>query len=346
MTKGRIILFVGLLLLTAFISYKLWNKKAPDSTIKIGWQSAWATQGQLAEVLQKTNILSLNGVKGDFKSFTYGAPLSEAALAGELDVAFVGDQPAITLLSKSDDWKIIGRLMDFRVGIVVPANSDIKSIADLKGKTLGIPFGSSTHRVALQLLKEARLEPDKDVKILNIDIQEQNEIVKAGGNKIWKGVDAFASWDHHIANYEKQGWAKVISSNTALGVILMSEKYMKANPEAAVKFLSAFKMAYFYYSQHQNDANKWFANATQGKFDITLLSKVALIEQNLSAKNLSDVHIEITFEDKSLLQTAADFAKHNQLTKSEVKIENSVIDLRDKVDKMVSESSQDKIKVQ
>ena len=342
----RFILLTVLLLSLIFISYKLLNKQSPDPTLRIGWQSAWATQGQLAQVLQKTNILALLNMKGEFKSFTYGAPLSEAALASELDIAFVGDQPAITLLSKSDDWKIIGRLMDFRVGIVVPVNSEIKSIIDLKGKTLGIPYGSSTHRVALKLLKEAGLEPGKDVKILNIDIQEQNEIVKAGGNKVWKGVDAFASWDHHIANYEKQNWAKIISERTALGVIMMSAKYMRANQDAAAKFLSAFKMAYFYYSQHQTDSNKWFAEVTQGKFDIDLLEKVALIEPNLSAKSLSDVHIEINSDNKLMLQTASDFALQNQLIKSKVNIEGSVIDLKNQESKISNESLIGKIKEQ
>lgn len=346
MKQGQINLTVALLLLIGFISYQLLHKKAPATGMRIGWQSAWATQGQLAEVLQKTNVLPLNGVKGDFKSFTYGAPLSEAALAGELDVAFVGDQPAITLMSKSDDWKIVGRLMDFRVGIVVPANSAIKSIADLKGKTLGVPFGSSTHRVALQQLQAAGLIPNQDVKILNIDIQEQNEIVKSGGSDSWKGLDAFASWDHHIANYENKGWARLITNNTALGVIMMSDKYMKANPDAATKFLSSFKMSYLYYSQHQEDANKWFADATQGKFDVALLSKVASIERNLYAKKISDIHVEINFEDKSLLQTAADFALKNQLIKKGVKIDNSVIDLSKQVDEKINDIGKEAIKVQ
>lgn len=344
MKKNRIVFFIGVIILLAIGLFFWPGKRNTESVMRIGWQSAWATQGQLAEVLQKTNILSLNNIKGEFKSFSYGAPLSEAALAGELDVVFVGDQPAITLLSKSSDWKIIGRLMDFRVGVVVPQNSKIQSISDLNGKTLGIPFGSSTHRVALQMLKESGIEPDKSIKILNLDIQEQNEIVKAGGQNIWNGVDAFASWDHHIANYEKQNWAKVISSKTALGVVMMSENYIKAHPSAVEDFLASFKIAYYYYSQNQDQANKWFANDAGGKFDIDILNKVASIESNMFAKNLDDIHIEISKDQMKLLQEAAEFALQNKLIKNQVNILNSVITYPKNVESIAQKTSLSQIK--
>ena len=56
-------------------------------TIRIGWQQTWATQGQLAVTLMKTDILEKHGFKGDFKGFSYGGPLNEGALAGEVDVS-------------------------------------------------------------------------------------------------------------------------------------------------------------------------------------------------------------------------------------------------------------------
>lgn len=216
------VLGIATICLATFLAACGESTEAPKELppIRIGWQVAWATQGQIAMALQKTTALDVMGLKGDFKSFTYGAPLSEAALAGQLDVAFVGDQPAVNLLSRSIDWKIVARLMDFRVAIVVPPNTAIRSVADLKGKTLGIPFGASTHRLALQWLKEAALDPTKDLTILNIDITEQSDTVKAAAGGPWSEVDAFASWDHHIALYEKQGLARILKSGVSGGVKL------------------------------------------------------------------------------------------------------------------------------
>lgn len=289
-------------------------------TVRVGWQIAWATQGQLAMVLQKTDLLKDNGLRGDFKSFTYGAPLSEAALGGQLDVAFVGDQPAVSLLSRSTDWKIVARLMDFRVAIVVPTNSPIHTIADLKGKTLGIPFGASTHRVALQWLKETGLDPEKDLKIINIDIMEQSDVVKAAGGGAWPKVDAFASWDHNIAMYENQGYAKVLKSGTALGVVLMSKTFIDQHPSAAASFVAAFKQGYLYYATHQDAVDKWFSEAAGGKFDLSILKAVAEVEPNLKASTSEEVSINLGTDQLGILQRAADFALAQGLIKTPLKI--------------------------
>jgi len=294
-------------------------------TIRIGWQVAWATQGQIAMALQKTNALELMGLKGDFKSFTYGAPLSEAALAGQLDVAFVGDQPAVSLLARTKDWCIAARLMDFRVAIVVPTDSPIKTVADLKGKTLGIPFGASTHRVALEMLKEAGLEPGKDVNLINIDITEQADVVKAGGGKAWPKVDAFASWDHHIALYEKQGLARILNSGTALGVVMMSRNFAQKRPDEAARFLAAYKLAYYFYATHQEETDKWFAEAAGGKFDLAILKTVADVEPNTKARTIGDIKVDIGEKEISILQDANDFALKQQLIKSGSAIKDTIV---------------------
>ena len=78
--------------------------------VRIGWQIPLATQGQVVQVMKNTKVLELNNLKGNFISFSYGGPQSEAALAGELDVIFVGDQPAVNLISKGGKWKIVSRL--------------------------------------------------------------------------------------------------------------------------------------------------------------------------------------------------------------------------------------------
>jgi len=318
--------------MTAFLLlFTSCNKEQPQSPVnqlqpvRIGWQIAWATQGQLGMALQKTDAMQLCGLKGDFKSFTYGAPLSEAALAGQLDVAFVGDQPAVSLLSRSSDWKIVARLMDFRVAIVVPTSSPIQSVADLKGKTLGIPFGASTHRVALRMLQEAGLDPAKDLKIVNIDILEQSDVVRAGAGGPWPKVDAFASWDHQIALYEKNGYARVLKAGTALGVVMMAQSFLRDHPNDAAAFLASFKLAYLYYAQHQDQVDQWFVEATGGKLDPTILKTVAAIEPNMTAKILGDVSIAVSPKQVTILQEAADFALSQSLIKTPVKMENAIL---------------------
>jgi hypothetical protein len=75
------------------------------AAIRLGWQVPWATQGQLVMGLKHTNIASLLGLELTYVGFAYGAPLNQAALAGEVDVLLTADQPALLLLGKTDQFK-------------------------------------------------------------------------------------------------------------------------------------------------------------------------------------------------------------------------------------------------
>jgi sulfonate transport system substrate-binding protein len=150
--------------------------------IRIGWQIPAATQGQILQVLKRTNVLEGHGLKPVFVPFSYGGPQVAAAFAGELDVFFAGDQPAINLIAKGGQWKIVARLFEDGVGIIVPPNSPIKSVHDLKGKTVASPFGSVAHRDAFREQEAAGLDPYKNVLNKNLDILDIRRRVQAGGN--------------------------------------------------------------------------------------------------------------------------------------------------------------------
>lgn len=284
--------------------------------IRIGWQTGWATQGQLAQCLKHTNLLELNNLKGEFNGFSYGGPLNEAALAGEVDVIFTADQPAASLMAKGAPWKLIARLVTFRATIIVPPESPVKQVADLKGKTIAIPFGSSTHRIALRMIKEAGLVPEKDVKLMNLDILEQASVVQSGTKKAWGKIDALASWDPHIAIFESKGLARTIKLATGISVVVMADQFIAAHPHAPIDFLKAYKEAYLYYATHQQEANQWFADEARLKYDLSLLSVAASFEPNLKAKSLDEIDVRLTDEHIREMQRGADFAFEQGMTKT------------------------------
>lgn len=304
-------IYLSVIVLLGFLIFsEACTKKTSDlSPIRIGWQIAWATQGQITHVLKHTNILELNGLKGELKGFSYGAPLNEAALAGEIDLAFVADQPAASLISRDPKWKIVARLIDFRAAIIVPPESDITQVSDLKSKTLAIPFGSTTHRIVLGMLKNAGLDPEKDSKVINMDIMEQAGVVLAGTKKEWKsGVDALASWDPNIAIFEDKGLARVLKHDIGLAVVVVSEEYINKYPESAVSFLKAYIEAYFYYVTHQQQANGWFAKEARIEFDSSLLDIAASFEPNLKAKSVMDIDVNLYNRHITMMKEGANFA--------------------------------------
>ena len=291
------------------------SQSNPDQTpIRIGWQTGWATQGQLAQVLKRTDILPRHGLDATFKGFSYGGPLNEAALAGAVDVIFTADQPATTLIAKSGNWKIIARLIDFRACLIVPPNSPAKSTADLRGKTVAIPFGSTTHRIALSMFNKAGLSPDVDVKIQNLDILEQSALAQTAIGGRWGEVDAFASWDPTVVLLESKKLARVLEQKPALAVVAMSEAFISKNPEAVVRFLKSYRLAYAYYATHQAQANSWFVEETKTPLPLGVLDAAASFERNMKAKSVADVQIGLSDEEIVAIQEGADFGLSQKLT--------------------------------
>lgn len=87
-----------------------------------------------------------------------GMPLVNNLLADKVDIAYLGDMPSIVLGSKSAlaQSYFIG-LTDAddgeEVGIIVKKGSPIKTVKDLAGKTVSVPFGGFTHRFAEVVMK-------------------------------------------------------------------------------------------------------------------------------------------------------------------------------------------------
>ncbi len=322
--KIRSSIVISLVTLLSLVGCGPGPKDNATTLVRIGWQVPWATQGQITQVLAHTNILERNGLSGEFKGFTYGGPLNEAALAGEVDVIFTADQPAATLLAAGGDWLIIGRLMYNRVAIYVPPESAIQSVADLRGKTIAIPFGAAAQRDALKAIQEAGLDPAKDVTSINLDIYEQTSVVQSGTRQKWEKFDAMVGFDPTPAIFEHEGQARMLHVGKVVSLVLMSQDFISKQPQAPKRFLRAFTEAYFYYATHQEQANNWFKEASKLTFDTAVLDIAAAVEPNIKASSIRDVRITLTEEDLKVMGEAAEFIYKQGLIKNAVNMRDRV----------------------
>jgi sulfonate transport system substrate-binding protein len=304
-----IIIFLGLLVAYYSIRTSPINQSQSNSltNIRVGWQIPWATQGQLTNVLRNTDSLKRNKLQAEFKGFSFGAPLNEAALAKEVDVIFTADQPAATLISKNSDWVIIGRLMYNRVSLYVPPQSPIKTAVDLRGKTVGMPFGAAAQRVAYQAQKDAGLNPLVDVNNVNIGIYEQSDLVRDKTAVTWGELDALAGFDPTPAIFEEKGLIRNIKVGKVVSVIVMSKSYITNHPQAPEQFLRSFIESYDYYRTHKDQADEWFIKDAKLAVSKKALQTAASVEPNLSASSKDNISIELSTDDIKALQEAADF---------------------------------------
>lgn len=292
--------------------------------IRIGWQIPWATQGQLTQVLKHTQLLQENGLVGKFSGFVAGPPLNEAAMAKAVDVIFTADQPAATLLSKNPNWVIIGRLMYNRVSLYVPPNSPIKTVADLKGKTVGMPFGAAAQRMALKAEEDAGLTPGTDVTNVNLGIYEQSDLVKDPKATKWGTMDALAGFDPSPALFEDKGLVRNLHVGKVVSLIVISREYIVKNPNAPVQFLTAFNEAYKYYKNNITQSDAWFIEESKLKLSSKPLAIASGMEPNLSVKTDADIRIGFIEGDYKIMQDAADFLFKQGLIKKEITMKDHV----------------------
>lgn len=288
--------------------------------VRVGWQTPWATQGQVVQVLKHTNALELHGLKAEYKGFNYGGPLNEAALAGEVDVIFTADQPAATLLARGSKWTIVARLMYNRVAIYVPPDSDIRSVVELKGKRVAMPFGAAAQRVALKAMQDAGLDPDKDVTSVNLDIYEQNNIVQAGDRRSWGSIDALVGFDPTPAIFESKGLARMLYVGRVVSLVLMSDDYLRKHPDESTRFLQAFIRSWHYYATHQAQANDWFLQESRLQFDPSVLDTAAAVEPNIKARAVGDIRATLNQEDIDTMEAAARFLHDGRMAPVLVKM--------------------------
>ncbi len=296
----------------------------PPTTIRIGWQIPLATQGQIVQVLKRTDILDRHGLAAEFVPFSYGGPQSEAALAGELDVIFVGDQPAINLIARGGRWKIVSRLFYTKTAIMVPPGSPVQKMSDLQGKTVASPFGSVSHREAVLKEQAAGLDADKDVKNINLDILEIANVVQAGGETSWGKIDAVAVWEPSTSLFESRKLARIVDYTRTLGVVAISDDFMSKHPEETVQFLTAVLESWAYFSAHAEGVNQWYIADARLSYLPDVLAKAASVEPNYAAKSVKEIDLGLTEEHIATLEKCAAWSFERGFSKAKADIRGAV----------------------
>ncbi len=318
-------LLISILWLSLLIWWCAQTKEiVKQENIRIGRQTTRSTQGQLVAILKNTDILNTNGLTPSFVWVSYGWPLNEAAMAGAVDVILTADQPAATLLSKNPNWTIIGRLMYNRVSLYVPKWSDITSVKQLKGKTVAMPFWAAAQRMAIEEEIKAWLDPKVDVNNINLWIIEQSDLVRDVNAQKWGDIDAMAWFDPTPAIFEEKWLINTLKTGQVVSVIMMSNDFIKKNPDAPQKIIKSFTAAYDFYKSNISKANKWFVEDSKLSISDNVFGICSAMEPNLLVGNKRDIRLSFNNEDLVSLQNAANFLYKQWLIKKQVIMKNFI----------------------
>lgn len=178
--------------------------------VRIGYQKT----GVLVIARQQGTVekrLSPGGISVKWVEFTSGPPMMEAISNGSIDFGAVGDAPPI--FAQAADANIVyaaASPISNGQGILVPPNSPIKSIQDLKGRRVGFTKGSSAHNVVVLTLAKAGLTYE-EITPVYLTPPDAGPAFANGS------IDAWAVWDPYFAIGEKKQNARILINAYEVG---------------------------------------------------------------------------------------------------------------------------------
>lgn len=144
MTNGKLVMLVAIVVVmaSAGVAAIAINGSA-DEVLRMAYSNKVDYEPLI--VANELDLYAEEGVKVNSYTVTGGIQAAEALATGAVDLAAMGDSPALLLLSQNSEMRIIGRYGGGEGMHRIVGWTDISSPQDLTGKSIGIQFGSSTH---------------------------------------------------------------------------------------------------------------------------------------------------------------------------------------------------------
>ena len=246
------------------------------------------------------------GATFTWTEFASGPLVNEAVAAGEGDVGFMADLPAIIARSSGQDIQVVSGVStgERSLAVLIGADSDIKTIEELKGKKIAYAFGSYAQHLLALVLDKAGLTFD-DVESINLGAADSPAALANGD------VDAIVIWEQFITKLTSEGTAKVLIDGTGIKksnmVLYAVTDFANSNPELIQAFIKATDRGAKYIKENPEGAAELLAK----KYNVTK-------EQMVQIFNNFDFSVSLSDDDIKEITTVANYAYEAGIIKNPV----------------------------
>ena len=184
--------------------------RAQEKVVRIGYQK-YGTLILLKNKGLLEPLLKPLGYSVKWAEFPAGPQLLEALNAGAVDFGNTGEAPPIFAQAAGAPLVYVGYEPAAPQGeaILVPKDSPLKTVSDLKGKTVALNKGSNVHYLLVKALEKAGV-PYSDIKTAYLTPADARAAFERGS------VDAWAIWDPFQAAAEKTIDARQLADGTGI----------------------------------------------------------------------------------------------------------------------------------
>jgi NitT/TauT family transport system substrate-binding protein len=182
-----------------------------------------------------------------WQDYDTGAPITAQMMAGKIDIGSMGDYPLLINAARGQQnsethTKVVAvtgyNMRGALNSVVVAPDSPVRTLADIKGRTVSTSVGSAGHGLLVQAARKAGLDPVTDFKT-------ENQQPPVGASALQSGAVAalsqFVAWPGLLVYL---GQARMLYDGGALGVptlhgVVVRERFAAGRSDVVRAFLRA-----------------------------------------------------------------------------------------------------------
>lgn len=228
-----------------------------QKTIQIGYQKFGTLNILKAEETLEKELESL-GFTVEWTEFPGGPQLLEALNVGSLDFGHTGEAPPIFAQAAEAPLIYFANEPSNPRGeaIIVPEDSSIKSVEDLKGKKVALNKGSNVHYLLVKALEKYGVDYE-DIETAFLPPSDARAAFEKGA------VDAWVIWDPFLAEAQRKTGARILVDGIDLvnnrEFFLASKTFSEDNPEVLEIIYKAIEKAEKKVQENQIEAAEFLA---------------------------------------------------------------------------------------
>jgi sulfonate transport system substrate-binding protein len=239
--------------------------------VRIGYQKIGSPflLKQRAEGLDKA--LAASGAKAEWIEFQAGPPILEAMRGGAVDIGYVGETPPVFAQAGGVPFVYVASdpPAPKSEAILVPKDSKIQKLTDLKGKKIAVNRGSNVHYLLVKALESAKLKLS-DVQVVFLAPADARTAFDSGN------VDAWVIWDPFQAAAEIAG-ARTLRDGEALVqnqfFYVARRAFADEHGELVRTVLKEFATLSEWAGTHPEDAAQLLAKSSGISYDALLIAE-------------------------------------------------------------------------
>ncbi|HBF39029.1 MAG TPA: hypothetical protein DDW50_17140 [Firmicutes bacterium] len=273
---------------------KIVEKQQPKDVIhlKVAYQPHLVALGAILAA-EKQGYFKQENLEVEMVKFLSGPPALAAMISGDIDIGYLGVGAHI-FGPKGQCVMLTMDSTDLSSEIMVTKKSGIKSIKDLKGKTIGITKGTTSELFLSLALKRAKIDPSK-VNIVNMDAA--GKVAAFMSNKI-DGISIESPYTDQIRKNDPDNTVTIQTSKDFLPKAVFPNSWIatprflesQKNQEATVRFLKCLLKGQQYRIKHMNETVSLVADYLQQPKDIigSLVEKTNFMDNHTVEKIFSN----------------------------------------------------------